>query len=142
MLPACNLGLGSSSRSLDDDFLNSFAPRICAQRRFVAAVRRNVRSTQKCYLLAIAVSEARVGVSTGAFLIVLRCELLCSDFLLQRCGEMCAAREHFTCLYLPAISVSEAQFEVSLGTFLMICSADTFAQRGSFGCNFGGVSSS
>ena len=74
------------------------------------------------------------------FIIVLRCEPVCSDGLLQRCGEtnVRSARKR----YLLAISVSEARFEVSTGTFLMICSADTCAQRGFVACNFGGVSSS
>ena len=58
----------------------------------------NVRSARKRYLLAISVSEARVGVSTMTFLIVVRREPVCSDGLLQRCGEMCAARENLTCL--------------------------------------------
>ena len=49
-------------------------------------------------LLAISVSAAQVEVSTMTFLIVLRREPVCSDGLLQRCGETCAARENITCL--------------------------------------------
>ena len=60
--------------------------------------RWNVRSARKRYLLAISASGSRVGVPTMTFLIVLRCEPVCSDGLLQRCGEMCAARENLTCL--------------------------------------------
>ena len=77
-LPACNLGLGSSIRSIDGDFFNSFALRTCVQRLFVAAVWRNVCSARKLYLLAISVSEARFEVSTGTFLIVLRRKHICA----------------------------------------------------------------
>ena len=44
-LPACSFGGVSSSRILDGGFLDSFAPQICVQRRFVAAATCAQRAT-------------------------------------------------------------------------------------------------